>query len=158
LLSAISVFAQVDSAKVKVAPLVKGSVNHIDGFGFREYIWDYNKNPESITYKGKLPCIVDFYTVWCGPCRRLAPVLEELAKEYEGKVIFYKVNTEDANSVELSRIFNIHSIPTMFYFPLKEYPRISQGALDKETLKNIIDTILLNPQKKESKDSKEQEK
>ena len=124
----------------------KTYVKHIDGNDFKELIWDFSdpKNNGKIVYKGDLPCIVDFYTTWCGPCKRIAPIMEELAKEYEGKIYIYKVNTEEPNSQVLSHVFGIRSIPTLFYFPKNGYPQVSQGAMEKEQYKQINETILLN--------------
>ncbi|MBN2617475.1 MAG: thioredoxin [Spirochaetales bacterium] len=91
-------------------------------------------------YKGDLPCLIDFYADWCAPCKRLAPVLEELAEEYKGKVYIYKVNTEDEQ--ELSAMFGIQSIPTLLFVPLNDKPQLAAGAPPKpqliQTMKDVL--------------------
>jgi len=87
-----------------------------------------------------LPAIIDFYADWCGPCKMVGPVLEEIEKEYEGKVVIYKVNT--AEQQELSGIFGIHSIPSILFIPKDDEPRMSVGAMPKEGFKKCLNDIL----------------
>jgi len=96
-------------------------------------------------YEGTLPCIIDFYADWCGPCKMVAPILEELQKEYEGKIIIYKVNTE--SELELSAAFGIKSIPSLLFCPLNEQPQMAMGALPKDSFKQVIDDVLLKSAK-----------
>jgi thioredoxin len=112
---------------------------------FIEMVYDYETNPNDWVYEGSLPAIVDFYADWCAPCRIIAPILDELAKEYESKIIIYKVDTE--REKDLARAFNIRSIPTLLFIPAEGRPQISQGALPKETLKQVIDNFLLGDSK-----------
>ncbi len=102
---------------------------------FLEKIFNYEENQEW-DYKGELPCIIDFYADWCNPCKMLAPVLEDLSEEYEGKLIIYKVNTEVQR--ELASAFAIRSMPTLVFCPKKEKVQMAQGALPKLQLKKII--------------------
>ncbi len=88
-----------------------------------------------------MPCIIDFYADWCGPCRMIAPILEQLAMEYEDKIVIYKVNTE--KSRDLSQIFQIRSLPTLLFCPLGENPQAVSGAMSKDQFKEIIEKILL---------------
>lgn len=112
---------------------------------FKDQVFDYTK--DSVwQYKGTTPCVIDFYTTWCGPCKRLAPVMEELAKEYEGKVIFYKVDTERER--ELAYYFQITSIPQILFVPVGDRPQLAKGALPKETLVEAITEVLLKKKKK----------
>jgi thioredoxin len=106
---------------------------------FQEKVFNYEQNKEW-KYEGKLPAIVDFWAEWCGPCRMVAPVLEELSKEYEGKINIYKVNTE--NEQELAAAFGIQSIPSLLFIPLDEQPQMAAGALPKDALVKIIDEVL----------------
>jgi thioredoxin len=92
-------------------------------------------------YLGDKPCIIDFYADWCGPCKIIAPFLEELAAEYSGKIYIYKINVDEAR--ELSEMFNIQSIPTLLFIPMNEDPQVTQGVLPKNELKKLIDEILL---------------
>ncbi len=91
-------------------------------------------------YKGDLPCLIDFYAEWCGPCKRIAPVLEQLADEYKGKVHIYKVNTED--EPELAAMFGIQSIPTLLYVPMTGDPKLSAGAPPKPQLVQTMKDVL----------------
>jgi thioredoxin len=115
-------------------------VIHLTTQEFKEKVFNYDKNKEW-KYEGNIPCIIDFYADWCGPCKRIAPVLEQLATEYDGKIIIYKINTE--KEPELAGAFGIRSIPTLLFIPVSGEPRVAQGALSKETLKKVIDDILL---------------
>lgn len=108
---------------------------------FKDKIFNY-KEEKSWNYKGNLPAIIDFYADWCGPCRMVAPVLEELSKEFENQLIIYKVDTEKEE--ELAAVFGIQSIPTFLFIPLKEDPLIQPGALDKNIFRMIIDKHLLS--------------
>jgi thioredoxin 1 len=110
---------------------------------FKDLIFDYTKideNSSEFKYKGDKPCIIDFYAEWCGPCKALAPILNELSSEYEN-VDFFKINTETED--ELSEVFNIRSIPTLLFIPIDEQPQINMGMLQKEALKQVIDDFLL---------------
>lgn len=108
---------------------------------FTELVYNYEANPNEWVYEGDLPAIVDFYADWCAPCRIVAPILDELAKEYEGRIRIYKIDTD--REKELARVFNVRSIPTLLFIPAQGRPQISQGALPKETLKQVIDNFLL---------------
>lgn len=109
---------------------------------FLNKVMDYEKNPTEWKYKGDKPAIIDFYASWCGPCKMLAPVLDELSKEYDGKVYIYKVDTEVEE--ELSQAFGIRSIPTMLFVPMNGQPMMTQGALPKTEIEKIIKQRLLN--------------
>jgi thioredoxin len=92
-------------------------------------------------FLGDKPALIDFYAPWCGPCKMLSPVLEELSDEYEGKVDIYKVNVDDEE--ELSAAFGIRSVPTLIFVPMNGAPQMSAGALQKPQLKEAIERILL---------------
>ena len=119
----------------------KAVVKHLTKAEFLEKVWNYEKNSKEWKYEGDKPCIIDFYTTWCGPCKRLSPILEELAKEYDGKIIVYKVNTEVERA--LASVFQVRSIPTLLFCPLKDNPQINVGALPKEQLVEAINKVLL---------------
>ena len=114
---------------------------HISKAEFLEKVVNYEENGKEWKYLGDKPAIVDFYANWCGPCKSLAPVLEELAKEYEGEIYIYKVDVDQEN--ELSAAFGIRSIPTMLFIPMEGEPQITQGALPKNQIKEVIDTFML---------------
>jgi len=108
---------------------------------FKKEIFDYTKEKEW-KYKGDVPAIIDFYADWCGPCKMVAPVLEELANEYDGKLNIYKVDTEVEQ--ELSAVFQIRSIPSMLFIPKENQPMMQAGALPKMVLQDIINKELVN--------------
>lgn len=110
---------------------------------FKQKIFDYKKY-NKWKFEGAKPVIIDFYANWCGPCHRLLPIIEELAKEYNGKIIFYKVNT-DAEQ-ELSQYVNITKLPTMLFIPVEGQPQITIGLLTKEKFMKIINEVLLKNQ------------
>lgn len=107
---------------------------------FLEKVFNYEENKDW-NYKGEIPCLIDFYADWCGPCKMVAPIIDELSQEYEGKVAFYKVDTEKEQ--ELAGVFGIQSIPSLLFVPVEGKPQMAAGALPKETLKEVIDKELL---------------
>ena len=108
---------------------------------FLTKIINYETTPNAWNYLGDKPAIIDFYADWCGPCRMVAPILEELAEEYEDKIYIYKVDTEKEQ--ELAGLFGIMSIPSILFIPMNGKPQMVQGALPKNELKKVIDDILL---------------
>lgn len=123
----------------------ESKVQHITYQDFLKKIWDFEKNPNEFVYKGKTAAIVDFYADWCGPCRKVAPILEKLAVEYDGKLTIYKVNTDQEKA--LSSAFQVRSIPTLLFIPLKGKPMIQTGAMSELELKKIIEERLINEPK-----------
>lgn len=113
---------------------------HLSTQDFKDKIFDYNTEKEW-KYKGSLPVIIDFYADWCGPCKTVAPVLEELSEEYKDQLIIYKVNTEQEE--ELSAVFGIQSIPTFLFVPVSGQPMLQPGALPKNVFKQVIDEHLI---------------
>ena len=107
---------------------------------FLEKVANYEASPNDWKYLGDVPCIIDFYADWCGPCKAVAPVLEELAAEYDGKIIIYKVDTEVEQ--DLAAAFGVRSIPTLLFCPMEGAPQVSRGALPKESFKEAIKDVL----------------
>jgi len=107
---------------------------------FKDKVFNYETEKEW-KYKGSLPAIIDFYADWCGPCKVVAPVLEELSKEYEGKLLIYKVDTEAEQ--ELAAVFGIQSIPTFIFINSEGEPAMQPGALPKHVFKQLIEEKLL---------------
>lgn len=107
---------------------------------FLQKVFNYETNKEW-KYEGELPAIIDFYADWCGPCKAVAPVLESLSKEYEGKIQIYKVDT-DAEQ-ELASVFGIRSIPSLLFIPKEGKPQMAMGAMPKEAFVEAINTVLL---------------
>lgn len=116
-------------------------MEHLTKQTFLEKVFNYEANQEW-KFEGKLPCLIDFYADWCGPCKMVAPILEELSKTYEGKINIYKVDTEDQQ--ELAAAFGIRSIPSLLFCPQDGQPQMAMGALPKDSLIQAIDEILLN--------------
>lgn len=107
---------------------------------FKEKIFDY-ATEEEWKYKGSLPAIIDFYADWCGPCKAVAPVLEELSNEYKDQLVIYKIDTD--REQELSTLFGIQSIPTLLFVPVDGQPMMQKGAIPKNAFKQVIEERLL---------------
>src|SRR5688500_9678110 len=107
---------------------------------FLEKVFDYTKESDW-KFAGSLPAIIDFYADWCGPCKAVAPALEELSNEYEGKLLIYKIDTD--KEAELSALFAIQSIPTFLFIPVEGTPMLQKGALQKSVFKKVIEERLL---------------
>ena len=119
----------------------ESKVQHLTYKEFLKKVWDFEKSPNTFVYKGKLPAIVDFYADWCGPCRRVAPIMEKLAEEYDGKLLIYKVNTQ--NETGLANAFQIRSIPTVLFIPMEGQPMMQVGALPEEGYRQVIEQHLV---------------
>lgn len=114
---------------------------HLTKAEFLSKVANFESSPSEWKYLGDKPCIVDFYADWCGPCKAVAPILEELAKEYAGKIIIYKVNTDQ--EPDLSAAFGIRSIPSFLFCPMTGKPQMTSGAMSKADFKKAIDDLLL---------------
>ena len=114
-------------------------LEHLTKETFKEKVFNFELNKEW-KYEGTTPCMIDFYADWCGPCKMVAPVLEELQKEYGDNLVIYKVNTEDER--ELSSIFGIQSIPSLLFVPVAGQPQMAMGALPKSTFEKAIEEVL----------------
>lgn len=121
--------------------IVKGKVVELNNVTFRQLVHDYKSNPKW-NYIGDKPSIVDFYADWCAPCRRIAPILDELAYEYADYITIYKVNVD--YEAELAQTYNIQSLPTLLFIPINADPVLQIGAYSKTDYKNMIEKILIN--------------
>lgn len=119
------------SAQGKVVMMTKAD--------FTEKVFNYEQKQEW-AYQGDMPCVIDFYADWCRPCKMVAPIMDELAVKYAGKVRFYKINTD--NEKDLSMAFNIQSIPAILFVPMTGQPQMSVGAMSKEDYIKAIDGLL----------------
>ena len=109
---------------------------------FLNKVFDYKTGATEWSYKGEKPAVIDFYATWCGPCRMVAPILKDLAKEYGDSIVIYKVDTDKEK--ELSGAMGIQSLPTIVFIPKSGQPQVIIGAADKATFRRAIDEVLLN--------------
>lgn len=114
-------------------------IEHLTMDTFKTKVFDFEKSSDW-KFEGTKPALIDFYADWCGPCKMVAPVLEELSKEYEGKLDIYKVDTESEQ--ELASMFGIRSIPSLLFIPLNDKPQMAMGALPKESFKQAFKDVL----------------
>lgn len=114
-------------------------MEHLTVETFKEKIFDF-ENEKEWAFNGDLPCIIDFYADWCGPCKMVAPVLEELALEYKNKINIFKINTEE--QPEIAGAFGVRSIPSILFIPAEGQPQMSVGALPKQTFESAIKDVL----------------
>jgi len=108
---------------------------------FLKEVWNFEENPQEWVYEGDVPCVIDFYADWCKPCRRVAPIMDDLAKEYEGKVKIYKVDVDKEK--KLASVFQVRSIPAVLFSPKTGQPMMQTGALPKDQYVKIIEESLL---------------
>ncbi len=118
----------------------EGQVNKLTAETFQKLVWDYKASPQQWVFAGDQPVIIDFYADWCRPCKMIAPIMDELSKEYKGKVRIYKVNTDEQR--ELAQLFNISSIPAILMVPKDGKPQMSLGARQKTDYVEMINSVL----------------
>ncbi len=121
----------------------EGKVVQMNKAMFIEKVFNYEENPNEWKFKGDKPCIIDFYADWCGPCKKVAPVMAELAEQYKDQIVIYKVDTDKER--ELAQIFNIRSIPSILFCPASGQPQMTMGALPKAEFEKMIKELLLAP-------------
>ncbi len=116
-------------------------VIHLTKAEFIKRVSNYEAKPSQWKYEGNVPCVVDFYATWCGPCKMLSPIMESLATEYHGKLIIYKVDIDQEE--ELASEFGVQSIPTLLWVPMSGDPFVTRGSMTKAELKKIVDEKLV---------------
>lgn len=114
-------------------------LEHLTKETFKQKVFNWEENKDW-KYQGSVPCMIDFYADWCGPCKMVAPILEELQKEYGDSIVIYKVDTEDQQ--ELAGMFGIQSIPSLLFVPMEGQPQMAMGALPKNTFERAIADVL----------------
>jgi len=119
----------------------ESKVKHLTYNEFLKKVWDFERNPSSWDYKGKLPAVIDFYADWCGPCRRVAPIMEKFAEEYEGKLLVYKINVSQEK--DLASVFQVTSIPMVLFIPVEGMPMKQVGALNEAGYRETIEEFLI---------------
>lgn len=120
----------------------KNTVIQMNKQMFLDKVFDYTTGATEWKYKGEKPAVIDFYATWCGPCRMVAPILKDLAKEYGDSIVIYKIDTDKEK--ELSGAMGIQSLPTIVFIPKDGQPQVIIGAADKATFRRAIDEVLLN--------------
>lgn len=116
-------------------------VKHLTYSEFLKKVWDFERNPTTFEYEGKLPAVIDFYADWCGPCRRVAPIMEKMAEDYEGKLLVYKVNVSEEK--DLAAVFQVRSIPMVLFIPVKGMPYKQVGAMQEQNYREVVEEQLL---------------
>jgi len=114
-------------------------LEHLTSETFKQKVFNYETNKEW-KFEGDKPCVIDFYADWCSPCKMVAPIMEELGQEFDGKLNIYKVDTEDQQ--EIASVFGIRSIPSILFIPKEGQPQMSAGAMPKESFVKAFDEIL----------------
>jgi len=133
--------SETDVIKTKDSMTTSKKTIQLTRADFLTKVANFEENPDQWVYLGDKPCIIDFYADWCGPCKMVAPILEELANEYDGEIYIYKVDTEAEQ--QLAAEFGIRSIPSLLFVPMGEAPQMAQGALPKDAFKQAIEEVLL---------------
>ena len=140
--SAEALVSEVVNTNDNTAPTVAADAPiHLTTAEFKKLVVNYDANPSEWKYLGDKPCIVDFWATWCPPCKVIAPILDDLAKEYKGQIYIYKVDVD--KEPQLASAFGIQSIPTLLFVPMTGDPRAEVGAIPKETFKDRIDNFML---------------
>lgn len=144
MLASVSLIACGQTTKTKSLKTEESEMKtiHLNKMDFLTKVANYETHPTDWKYLGDKPALIDFYADWCGPCKAIAPVLEELANEYDGEIYIYKIDTEAEK--ELAAMFGIRSIPSLLFIPMEGSLQMAQGALPKNVLKEAIDKVLLN--------------
>lgn len=119
----------------------KGKVEFLTYDTFLQKVWHFENNPQTWVYVGELPAIIDFYADWCAPCRKIAPIMEKLAKQYDGRLKIYKIDVDKEQ--KLASVFQVRSIPSILFTPLKGQPMMQAGAMTEEQYVKIIEEQLL---------------
>lgn len=119
----------------------KAKVRELSAEEFKQLVMNYELHPQEWVYEGKRPALIDFYATWCGPCKAMAPIVEEIAEKYAGKIDVYKVDVDKEE--ELAALFGVQSIPSLLLVPMEGKPQMSVGALGRQELDKAVRTVLL---------------
>ena len=134
---------ETEKQDTTVSESITNEKTYIKTMSYKDFVknvWDFENNPKEFTFKGNKPCVIDFYATWCGPCKMVAPILEKLAQEYDGKVDFYKVDTDMEQ--KLAMILKIQYLPTVFFAKEGTQPEKSVGAKDEAFFREQINKLV----------------
>ena len=135
-------FVENNDTKTETSDNLQAEPEYLTYDTFIEKVWNFEDNPQEWIYEGDIPCVIDFYADWCKPCKMVAPIMDDLANEYEGKVKIYKVDVDKEK--QLAAVFQVRSIPAVLFSPVKGRPMMQAGALPKDQYVKIIEENLLN--------------
>ena len=135
-------FVENNDTKTETSDNLQVEPEYLTYDTFIEKVWNFEDNPQEWVYEGDVPCVIDFYADWCKPCKMVAPIMDDLANEYEGKVKIYKVDVDKEK--QLAAVFQVRSIPAVLFSPVKGRPMMQAGALPKDQYVKIIEENLLN--------------
>lgn len=136
---------QADSGLKNTDETESGKVEYLTYETFIEKVWDFEASPQEWVYKGDVPSVIDFYADWCAPCRKIAPIMEKLAKEYDGQLKVYKIDVDVER--KLAGVFQVRSIPAVMFTPKTGQPMMQAGALTEEMYVKIVEEELLGLKK-----------
>jgi thioredoxin 1 len=116
------------------------NVKELTTADFKKLVMNYELHPKEWVFEGDKPVLIDFYATWCGPCKATAPIVEEMAEKYNGKIDVYKVDIDQQE--ELAAVFGIRSIPTLLFIPKEGDPQIQVGAMSRSQMDEAIQKVL----------------
>ena len=131
---------QIGTKSSKDKSSANGRVNYLTTADFKQKVMDYEAHPQEWVFAGQRPVVIDFYATWCRPCKMMSPIVEQLAKQYAGKIDFYKVDIDQ--DPELASVFGIQSIPTFLFIPMKGKPTAQMGMMEKEEMETVINSLI----------------
>ncbi len=124
-----------------VSDLDKKDLPHLTNETFKEKIWDYIASPQEWVFEGEKPVVIDFYADWCRPCQKIAPIMKELAEQYDGKIKVYKINVDEEK--ELTKLLDIKGIPAVLFIPKEGKPVMKSGALYQKAYHKLVNELLI---------------
>ena len=115
------------------------NVEELTAETFKQKVMNYDKHPNEWVFEGSRPAIIDFYATWCGPCKQVAPIVEQVANDYAGKIDVYKIDVDKQQ--ELAALFGVQSIPTILFVPKEGTPQRVNGAMPRTGFDEAIKQV-----------------
>ncbi len=132
--------AKTEKTTTAATDTATGKVIFLTTAEFKKKVIDFEKHPNEWVFEGKKPAIIDFFATWCGPCRRMSPTVDKIAKDYAGKIDVYKIDIDKEK--QLAMVFGIQSVPTILFVPVTGKPTMQVGALDEASFRQAIREVL----------------